>query len=152
MTDWTHEIIPHLPYGPDFLFVDTYDSINDTEIRGTYRFKETEYFYAHHFPEQPITPGVILIECMAQIGLIGHAIYLSYQREINLENVLPIFSSSEVEFLKPVYPSDQVIVHGKLQYFRHGKIKSDISMKNEKEEVVCKGTLSGLVLNKNSIV
>ena len=152
MINWTKKIVPHLPYGPGFLFIDTIDSITDSEISGTYRFKEDEYFYVHHFPQNPITPGVILIECMAQIGLIGHAIYLAHKQEMDLKNALPVFSSSEAQFLKPVHPLDRVSVQGNLEYFRHGKIKSKIVMKNEKQEMVCKGTLSGLVLDKNRIV
>ena len=46
------------------------------KLVGAYRFREDEFFYRGHFPGRPITPGVILIETMAQIGVVAFGMYL----------------------------------------------------------------------------
>ena len=70
------EIIALLPYQKPFLFVDSINDLSEKGIVGHYTFKEDEIFYEGHFKDNPITPGVILTECMAQIGLVCLGIYL----------------------------------------------------------------------------
>ena len=70
------EIIKLLPYQYPFLFVDELTMISDQSITGHYTFKNNEYFYIGHFKDNPVTPGVILTECMAQIGVVCLGIYL----------------------------------------------------------------------------
>ncbi len=70
------EIIKKLPYQKPFLFVDELTEISENGITGNYTFIENEYFYEGHFKENPITPGVILTETMAQIGVVCLGIYL----------------------------------------------------------------------------
>ena len=70
------EIINKLPYQKPFLFVDGIDTISEDGVTGHYKFKKDETFYKGHFKDNPITPGVILTECMAQIGLVCLGIYL----------------------------------------------------------------------------
>ena len=72
----TSEIIQLLPYQKPFLFVDGIDRISEAGVTGHYTFKKEETFYEGHFKDHPITPGVILTECMAQIGLVCLGIYL----------------------------------------------------------------------------
>ena len=55
-------------------------------------------------------------------------------------------TSSEIEFLKPVFPNEKVTVVSEKIYFRFGKIKCKVSMKNEKGEEVCTGTIAGMIL------
>ena len=64
------EIIALLPYQEPFLFVDELTTISSEGVTGNYTFKKDAYFYKGHFKNNPITPGVILTECMAQIGLV----------------------------------------------------------------------------------
>ena len=51
-------------------------SITERGVEGFYTFKEEEFFYIGHFKDNPITPGVILTEVMAQIGVVCLGIYL----------------------------------------------------------------------------
>ena len=139
------QIKASMPYGENFLFVDTFTHLDEEGAEGTYTFREDEFFYSDHFPDFPITPGVILIECMAQIGLIGLGFFLTemYKKE---EIIRVAFASSEVNFLKPVYPGEQVWVRSKKIYFRFGKLKCEVEMENKKGETVCRGNLSGMLL------
>ena len=71
-----HQIIQHLPYSKPFLFVNEITQISENGTTGNYTFKEDAYFYKGHFKDNPITPGVILTEVMAQIGVVCLGIYL----------------------------------------------------------------------------
>ena len=65
-----------MPYQAPFLFVDELISLSEHGVEGFYTFKKDEYFYQGHFKNNPITPGVILTEVMAQIGVVCLGIYL----------------------------------------------------------------------------
>ncbi|MNI79112.1 3-hydroxyacyl-[acyl-carrier-protein] dehydratase FabZ [compost metagenome] len=64
-----NDIITKLPYRDPFLFVDELLHVDDNIIIGSYRFNENLDFFKGHFYGNPVTPGVILTETMAQIGL-----------------------------------------------------------------------------------
>jgi 3-hydroxyacyl-[acyl-carrier-protein] dehydratase len=138
------EIIVKLPYSAPFLFVDEILSINENGVEGTFTFDENLEFYKGHFKEKPVTPGVILTEVMAQIGLVCLGIYL-LNNEFN-KNYAIALSSTDIEFLKPVYPSEKVTVISEKIYFRFGKLKCKVSMKNEKQEIVCRGEIAGIII------
>ena len=135
------DIINKLPYSKPFLFVDEIISITENGVVGTFIFDENLDFYKGHFKNNPITPGVILIETMAQIGLVCLGIYLSDSEK--KESIA--FTSTEIEFLKPVYPNEKVMVISEKIYYRFGKLKCKVKMINENNEVICTGTLAGMV-------
>ncbi len=138
-----------LPYRPPFLFVDEFTDLTETNAKGSYRYKEDEYFYTGHFPDQPITPGVILTETMAQIGLVGLGMFLIRAHEVQ-ESTAFVFTSSQVDFLKPVYPGEQVFVESEKVYFRLKKLKCSVKMLNSAGEIVCQGTMSGMIIPRPS--
>ena len=78
------DIIAQLPYQRPFLFVDALTHVSEDAVEGSYRFRMDEYFYQGHFTNQPITPGVILTEVMAQIGVVCLGIYLMAKAENSL--------------------------------------------------------------------
>lgn len=136
------DIIAKLPYSKPFLFVDELLHIDENGSMGTYTFDENLDFYKGHFKEKPVTPGVILTETMAQIGLVCLGIYLLNNE---LKNTSIAFTSVEMQFLKPVYPNEKVTVISQKIYFRFGKLKCNISMKNEAELIVSQGIFSGML-------
>ena len=138
------EIIAKLPYSEPFLFVDELLSINENGVEGTFIFNENLEFYKGHFKDKPITPGVILTEVMAQIGLVCLGIFL-LNNEFNKMNSIAL-TSTNIEFLKPVFPSEKVTVISEKIYFRFGKLKCKVIMKNEKQEIVCRGELAGIIV------
>jgi 3-hydroxyacyl-[acyl-carrier-protein] dehydratase len=136
------EIISKLPYSKPFLFVDEILTINENGVEGVFTFEENLDFYKGHFKNNPVTPGVILTETMAQIGLVCLGIFLNEGKEI--KNIG--FTSSEVEFMKPVYPNEKVTVISEKIYYRFGKLKCKVKMLNDKSEEVCAGTLAGMIV------
>ncbi|MHB0755731.1 3-hydroxyacyl-ACP dehydratase FabZ family protein [Polaribacter sp. M15] len=142
------EIIKHLPYSNPFLFVDELTEINENGITGSYTFHKDAYFYKGHFKDNPITPGVILTETMAQIGVVCLGIYL-IKDEILLKKDLQIgLTSNQIDFYLPVLPNEKVTVISEKMYFRFNKLKCKVKMLNFKGELVCRGEISGMVIAK----
>lgn len=204
------EIVTYLPYTDPFLFVDEILEVDDEKIVGVYSYKPTLDFYKGHFKDHPVTPGVILIETMAQIGLVCLGIYLrssefkgvegpaekeecmkaENQKSMKAENEVSMtaekevymkynaaldakglienaeseridssttnwrslgntgtiaLTSSSIDFLKPVYPAEKVTVHAEKVYYRFNKLKCNVRMMNEAGELVCQGTISGMM-------
>ena len=67
MTD--RDPLAALPHGPEFRFVDALDSLEPGKSASArYTVRGDEAFLAGHFPGNPLMPGVILIEAIAQLG------------------------------------------------------------------------------------
>ncbi|HSI70927.1 MAG TPA: hypothetical protein VK941_11885 [Gillisia sp.] len=140
-------IITRLPYAVPFLFVDEITYVDEKGATGTYRFPEDSFFYEGHFRENPITPGVILTECMAQIGVVSLGIHLlDNEPSFNQRNETKIaLSSTSVDFFLPVYPGEEVKVVSEKLYFRFNKLKCKVEMFNAEEKLVCRGEIAGMI-------
>lgn len=143
------DIINNLPYTEPFLFVDELLSVSEKEIIGTYTFKKDAYFYEGHFKNFPLTPGVLLIECMAQIGLVCLAIFL-LKKENEGSHPNFVLSNTQIDFLLPVYPDEKVKVVSEKIYFRFQKLKCKVKMFNTNEQLIAQGTISGIAQEKGS--
>ena len=139
----TAEILQKLPYTTPFLFVDDLVSVDENGVTGTFTFKENLDFYKGHFKNNPVTPGVILTECMAQIGLVCLGIFL-VGNDLTEESQIGL-TSTDIEFLKPVFPGEKVTVISEKIYFRFNKLKCKVKMVNENSEIVCEGTIAGII-------
>lgn len=140
-----HDILSRLPYSDPFLFVDEISEISEDYVLGNYRFSEDAFFYQGHFKGNPVTPGVILTECMAQIGLVCLGIFLLNSEEGKSVEPKIAMTSAEIEFLEPVFPGEQVKVTSEKIYFRFNKLKCKTEMRNSEGKCVCKGTISGMI-------
>jgi 3-hydroxyacyl-[acyl-carrier-protein] dehydratase len=141
----TNQIIKLLPYEQPFLFVNSLSKISEEGATGHYTFKKDEYFYKGHFKDNPITPGVILTECMAQIGVVCLGIYLLKEKISDEFEPQIALTSSEVDFFLPVFPGEEVTVVSEKEVFRFGKLRCKVKMFNEKDELVCRGVISGMM-------
>lgn len=139
--------LSRLPYSPPFLFVDEILELTAEHSIGTYKFPEDAFFYKGHFKGNPVTPGVILTECMAQIGVVCLGIHLldreapnddTAQRKIAL-------TSTEVDFYLPVLPGEKVRVESTKLYFRFNKLKCKVEMFNAEGKMVCRGNIAGMM-------
>lgn len=140
-------VLAAVPQQPPFRFIDEILSVDKKEIVGVYRFRSDEYFYEGHFPGLPITPGVILIETMAQTGVVAFGLYLSMlpgEKQREIEDLVTLFTLAEnVEFTGVVSPGERVTVTGKKVYFRNNQLKVAVSMARQDGEEVCSGILAG---------
>ena len=144
------KIISLLPYAEPFLFVDHLDHIDENGAVGTYSYPADSFFYKGHFIDNPITPGVILTETMAQIGLVCLGIFL-LKDKIEEGAKLPelVMVANETDYFLPVFPGEKVKVISRKEYFRFGKLKCQVEMRNEQNELVCKGVISGMIPRKH---
>ncbi|MDP5061935.1 MAG: hydroxymyristoyl-ACP dehydratase [Maribacter sp.] len=141
-------ILDELPYTAPFLFVDEIQHIDEKGVQGNYRFLPDSDFYKGHFKNNPVTPGVLLTECCAQIGLVCLGIFL-LGKQSKLTNLKIGMSSSEMEFLLPVFPGERVKVISELVYFRFQKLKCNVKMYDEDDKLVCKGIVAGMLGTSN---
>ncbi len=139
------DIIKLLPYQHPFLFVDELNSVSNEGITGNYTFKKEAYFYEGHFKNNPITPGVILTECMAQIGVVCLGIYMMKDDISEVKKPQIALTSSQVDFFLPVFPGEKVTVISEKEVFRFNKLKCKVQLFNEKNELVCRGQISGMM-------
>lgn len=141
-------ILDKLPYTKPFLFVDEICTIDERQVTGTYTFHSNADFYRGHFKDNPVTPGVILTECCAQIGLVCLGIYLMGET-VDADKLKIGMSSAQMEFLVPVLPGTKVKVEAQLDYFRFQKLKCNVKMYTTDRKLICKGTVAGMIANSN---
>jgi len=144
-----NKILDLLPYKSSFRFVDHISSLTENEVVGDYTLRKDAFFYEDHFKDNPVTPGVIITEIMAQIGLVVLGLFLiAHGNEPGFEpggGVFPLLTSTEVSFYKMVLPGEKVTVISKKQYFRFGKLKCYVEMLNSSEELVARGYFAGVI-------
>ena len=143
-------IIQLLPYQAPFLFVEELTYISENRSEGYYTFKNDEYFYQGHFKDKPVTPGVILTEVMAQIGVVCLGIYLLKNDFSEIKKPQIALTSNQVDFFLPVKPKERVKVVSEKIYFRFNKLKCKVQLFNSKNELVCKGMISGMLKVMNN--
>ncbi len=140
------EVLELLPQQEPFRFVDEILEVDENHIVARYRFRPEADFYSGHFPGDPITPGVILLESLAQVGVVALGIYL-YALEFGREGVterVALFTDASIDFSGIVKPDEQVTISAKKVFFRRGKLRTEASMALDDGTVVCSGTISGL--------
>ena len=137
-------VLAAIPHRPPFRFIDEILELDDDHIVAAYRFRDDADFYRGHFPENPITPGVLLLEAMAQAGVVAHGIYLLARAGADEHPLVTLFTDAHVEFTGVVRPGSRVVVRGRKLVFRRRLLRSLVEMTLEDGSVVCSGTLTGM--------
>lgn len=138
------EILKLLPHRYPFLLVDrvlAYEK--ETSLTAIKNVTFNEPFFQGHFPGQPVMPGVLLLEAMAQAG----GVLLALSRE-GLEDKLFMFTGiNNAKFRAPVVPGDQLElsvsdVKQKLSLWRmHGRATVD-------GKLACEAELTAAVVDR----
>ncbi|HEX2799415.1 MAG TPA: 3-hydroxyacyl-ACP dehydratase FabZ [Thermoanaerobaculia bacterium] len=106
------EILRLLPHRYPFLLVDRIVSMTEgpvaagSKVTGLKNVSVNEPFFQGHFPGNPVMPGVLVLECMAQVGGC-----LFFAGEAEPEKKLMYLSGiDKARFRRPVFPGDQLVV------------------------------------------
>ncbi len=139
-------VLALLPQQEPFRFVDEILEVDDDHIVSRYTFRPGADFYRGHFPGNPITPGVLLIEAMAQTGVVALGIYI-VARERGVEDVrrvLTVFTDVTAEFSGVVRPGDTVTIRARKVFFRRMKLRAEVEMRLADGSLVATATLAGM--------
>lgn len=140
------DLLAMLPYGPGFLFIDEFLEADRTHTVARYKFRENEFFYAGHFHDRALTPGVILLEAMCQGGMVAQGLYLLAQ-EIGIENARSyrfLVTGSEIEWIEQVRPEDTIFIRSQLSAWRKRRIRTEVKLFNEKSALIATAAISGM--------
>ena len=138
------EVLARIPQREPFRFIDEIVSVNEDGIEASYTWRPDADFYRGHFPGNPVTPGVLLIESMAQAAVVAHGICLLSRDGGDPEKLVTFFTDAQVEFSGMVKPGDRVNIRGRKVFWRRRKLRSEAEMRLADGTVVCAGVLSGM--------
>lgn len=96
-----------LPHRYPFLLVDRVDSVSPDRIVARKMVSANEPFFEGHFPGNPIMPGVLIVEALAQAGMLLVAPEIGFDPK---RHVVYFMAIDKVKFRKPVVPGDALLL------------------------------------------
>ena len=106
------EIMEILPHREDMLLLDEV-FLDDGDAVGRYHVRGDEFFLRGHFPGNPIVPGVILCEILAQSACV-------LMKDAMLDGKLPVYTGlNNVKFRSPVRPGDTIETRCRIKRAKH---------------------------------
>ena len=133
------DIKKYLPHREPFLFVD--EVVNIDEKNGIHAKKlvsEDEYLLQGHFPDNPIFPGVIIIEALGQAsGILG---FVKMNKTPEEGSIYVLAGVDKVRFRKRVRPGDNIDLYSKVLGEKRGIWKFDCRAELN-NEIVCSATI-----------
>lgn len=132
-----------LPHRPPFLFLDSIDELTSERARARYRYKADDFYFAGHFPGEPIVPGVIQLETMGQLVV---ALGLHCAREMNLAVRDFVFAmATDCQFHTVLRPEDEVVVSADKVWLRHRAIHAKAALRLvTTDTLVAEATIRGM--------
>ena len=144
--DEIKELIPHRE---PFIYLDSLvDIIKLKKASGIKRFKKHEGFFKGHFPGNPVVPGVILIEMMAQTA----AALIAYSLKSETFNkIVYLMNVESSKFRNPVFPEMKVRADVESLRSRGRVWKFYGKMKDEQNNLVCESIWSAMIMDRNNV-
>ncbi|UCC13005.1 MAG: 3-hydroxyacyl-ACP dehydratase FabZ [candidate division WOR-3 bacterium] len=122
-----------IPHRSPFLFVDEVMEISDEKIIARRTIKPDEFYFQGHFPGEPIMPGVLIVEAIAQTG----GVLLLRKRR----GAIPLFMGiDKARFRKIVRPGDTLVIEVEILHDR-GTVAKIKGVARVEDAVVCETTI-----------
>ena len=109
------EIMRILRHRYPFLMVDRITEYSDSHVVGYKNVTINEPFFQGHFPEEPVMPGVLILESMGQVASVMVAIRLGESQEGKIAFLAGV---DNARFRKPVRPGDRLVTRAELTRLR----------------------------------
>ena len=126
-------ILLTLPHRFPFVMVDRVLSAGEGEVHALKNVSIGEPFFAGHFPSEPVMPGVLIVEALAQASM--------FCLPLPAGTVAYLAGVDAARFKRKVSPGDQLHLHAKLEYLRRGLGKT-----------VCRAEVDGNVVAEATIL
>lgn len=133
------EIMSILPHRYPFLLVDRIiDIVPNESAKGIKNVTINEPFFQGHFPGNPVMPGVLIVEAMAQVAGV-----LAFKSGMEGTGVL-FMSIEKVKFRKPIIPGDQIIFEVRVSH-RRGNVWKFEGIAKVDEKVATEAEFTAMV-------
>lgn len=132
------EVKSLLPHREPFLFVDGVSRIDGETIEAYRDIREDEFYFRGHFPDRPVFPGVLMVEAIAQTGIL-----LVLHRLGGRQGKQTLFAGIDrVRFRRVVQPGDRLLLSARLLGGRRGVYRIEGTARVG-EELACEATVIG---------
>jgi 3-hydroxyacyl-[acyl-carrier-protein] dehydratase len=110
-----NQILQILPHRYPFLLIDRIIEVREGFVVGQKCVTMNEWFFQGHFPHQPVMPGVLILEAMAQTGAV-----MAHQNHENRDRLMFLVGVDEARFRKVISPGDVLRIEMTEVYQRKG--------------------------------
>lgn len=133
------DISKYLPHRDPFLFIDEVIALKKgEEIHAIKHIQEDEYFLKGHFPNNPIFPGVIIVEALGQAsGILG---FVTMNKTPDEGSIYVLAGVDKVRFRKRVRPGDILNLHSKIINEKRGIWKFECKAEVE-GDLICSANI-----------
>ena len=140
------EIKDLIPHREPFIFIDKLIDIEKLKhATGVKTFSMKDNFFKGHFPEQPVVPGVILVEMMAQTAaaLIAYSI-----KEETFDKIVYLMNIDNTKFRKPVFPDDKIYSNVNALRSKGRVWKFEGNIANNKGQIIAESNWCATIMDK----
>lgn len=114
------DILKQLPHRYPFVLIDRVLEAGEGSVHAIKNVTINEPFFVGHFPAEPIMPGVLIVEAMAQASI------FVLQGKVPEGQIAFLAGIDHARFKKPVVPGDQLHLFANLDFFRRGMGKAQV--------------------------